>query len=110
MASFALVAIALLGTAGSALAQDAKVQQGQKVYTDQKCSLCHAVAGKGNAKGPLDGVGAKLSADDIRGWLTDAKGMAAKTKATRKPEMKQYTLNKDDADALVTYLQTLKSK
>jgi mono/diheme cytochrome c family protein len=49
-------------------AQDAKVQQGQKVYTDQKCSICHSIGGRRNAKGPLDDAGAKLSADAIRQW------------------------------------------
>jgi len=34
--------------------------------------------------------------------------MTAKTKATRKPEMKAYALPKDDVDALVAYLTTLK--
>ena len=53
---------------------------------------------------------AKLSADDIRAWIVDAKGMTAKTKAARKPEMKAYTLPKDDVDALVAYLPTLKKK
>ena len=90
-----------------AAAQDAKAK-GEKVYTDQKCSLCHSIAGKGNAKGPLDEVGKKLSADEIRQWITDAKAMTAKTHATRKPEMKQYTLPKEDVDALVAYLSTLK--
>jgi mono/diheme cytochrome c family protein len=94
--------------AAAAAAQDAKVAKGQQVYTDQKCSLCHSIAGKGNAKGPLDNVGGKLSADEIRSWITDAKGMTAKTKATRKPEMKMYTLAKDDVDALVAYLSSLK--
>jgi mono/diheme cytochrome c family protein len=97
-----------IGVATAAAAQDAKVAKGQQVYTDQKCSLCHSIAGKGNAKGSLDGVGTKLSADEIRSWITDAKGMTAKTKATRKPEMKAYTLPKDDVDALVAYLTTLK--
>ena len=97
-----------IGVATAAAAQDAKVAKGQQVYADQKCSLCHSIAGKGNAKGSLDGVGTKLSADEIRSWITDAKGMTAKTKATRKPEMKAYTLPKDDVDALVAYLTTLK--
>ena len=97
-----------IGVATAAAAQDAKVAKGQQVYTDQKCSLCHSIAGKGNAKGSLDGVGTKLSADEIRSWITDAKGMTAKTKATRKPEMKAYTLPKDDVDALVAYLSSLK--
>jgi len=108
----ATVMIAVLSVAIPALAaaQDPKVAKGEKVFTDQKCSLCHSVGGHGNAKGPLDDVGSKLSADEIRQWVTDAKGMTAKTKATRKPEMKQFNLPKDDVDAVVAYLQTLKKK
>jgi uncharacterized protein (TIGR01732 family) len=34
--------------------------------------VCHSIAGAGNKKGPLDKVGTKLSADDIRAWITDA--------------------------------------
>jgi mono/diheme cytochrome c family protein len=108
MRAFVLTLGLCIGVATSAAAQDAKVAKGQQVYTDQKCSLCHSIAGKGNAKGSLDGVGTKLSADEIRSWITDAKGMTAKTKATRKPEMKAYTLPKDDVDALVAYLSSLK--
>lgn len=101
-------AIALaLGMAATAVAQDANAK-GEKLFADQKCSLCHSIAGKGNAKGSLDGVGGKLSADEIRGWIIDAKGMTAKTKPTRKPEMKAYSLPKDDVDALVAYLSSLK--
>jgi len=101
-----LFACATLGISSLASAQDAK--KGEEVYTAQKCSTCHSIAGKGNAKGSLDGVGSQLTADEIRSWITDAKGMAAKTKATRKPDMKQYTLPKDDVDALVAYLSSLK--
>ena len=97
-----------LGLAASAGAQDAKVAQGEKLFVDQKCTLCHSVGDKGNKKGALDGVATKLKADEIREWIVDAKGMTAKTKATRKPEMKAYALPKDDVDALVAYLSTLK--
>jgi mono/diheme cytochrome c family protein len=108
MRSAVMTAVLCLGVAAAAAAQDAKVTKGQQVFTDQKCSLCHAIGDKGNKKGPLDGVASRLSADEIRSWITDAKGMTAKTKATRKPEMKAYTLPKDDVDALVAYLTTLK--
>jgi mono/diheme cytochrome c family protein len=108
--AFAAAAMLIAASSAPVFAQDAKVQHGQKVYTDQKCSLCHSIGGHGNAKGPLDNVGGKLTADELRQWVTDAKSMTAKTKATRKPEMKQYTLPKDDVDALVAYLQTQKSK
>jgi mono/diheme cytochrome c family protein len=97
-----------VGLAATVSAQDAKVAKGEALFTEQKCTLCHAIGDKGNKKGPLDGVGTKLKADEIRGWLTDAKGMAAKAKATRTPAMKQYTLAKDDVDALVAYLGSLK--
>jgi mono/diheme cytochrome c family protein len=97
-----------VGLAATAAAQDVKVTQGEKLFVDQKCTLCHSVGDKGNKKGALDGVAAKLKADEIREWIVDAKGMTAKTKATRKPEMKAYTLAKDDVDALVAYLSTLK--
>src|SRR3974377_1095838 len=104
-----IVGLALcIGFAATVAAQDAKVAKGEKVYADQKCSLCHSIGDKGNKKGPLDGVGTKYSADDLRQWIVDAKGMTAKTKATRKPQRKNYTLPKDDVDALVAYMQTLK--
>jgi mono/diheme cytochrome c family protein len=90
----------------TAAAQDAA--RGEKVYAEQKCSVCHSIAGKGNAKGALDGIATKLKPDDIRAWLVDAKGMTAKTKATRKPEMRAYSLPKEDVDALVAFLMTLK--
>jgi hypothetical protein len=34
--------------------------------------------------------------------------MTATTKATRKPEMKAFTLPKEDVDALVAYLSAIK--
>jgi mono/diheme cytochrome c family protein len=107
MRSIVLAIMVTVGVVSFASAQDAKAK-GAKVFADQKCSLCHSVAGKGNAKGALDAVGSKLSADEIRNWITDAKGMTVKMKTTRKPDMKAYTLPKDDVDALVAYLSALK--
>jgi mono/diheme cytochrome c family protein len=102
---------ALLAFAGTASAQN--VAKGKQVFTDQKCSMCHAVAGQGNAKGPLDGIGSKLTADEIRQWITDPATMAAKAKADRKPAMSTMaprfkSMSKDDLDALVAYVSSLK--
>ena len=83
-------------------AQDAATQ-GANVFTAQKCVLCHSVADKGNKKNPLDGVGKKLSAEDIRKWIVTPKAMNADAK------MKAYpNLPPKDLDALVAYLLTLK--
>jgi mono/diheme cytochrome c family protein len=96
-----------VGVAATAAALDAKAK-GDQLFADQKCTLCHSIGEKGNKKGPLDGVGSKLSASEIREWITDAKGMTAKMKTTRKPEMKAYSLPKEDVDALAAYLGSLK--
>ena len=92
-----------------AIAQD-DVKKGQAVYTAQKCQVCHAVAGKGSKANPLDGVGAKLSADDIKQWITHPTEAAAKAKSTKKPPMpaKYGSLPAADLDALVAYMLSLK--
>jgi cytochrome c2 len=108
----ALACGALLAIAGSALAQDAKaVERGKQVFAEQKCKLCHSIAGVGNPKGVLDDVGSKNDAATLKQWLTDPKGMAAKAAATRKPPMKSFgTLPAADLDALVAYLSSLKKQ
>ena len=81
---------------------------GRQIFETQKCSLCHAVAGKGNAKGALDGVGKKYPAADLKLWITQPAEMAKKHNATRKPPMKSFaSLPAADVDALVAYLQSL---
>jgi mono/diheme cytochrome c family protein len=105
------VVFALIASAGIATAQDAaQVKKGQEVYTAQKCQVCHAIAGKGGKANPLDGVGAKLSADDTKQWITHPVEAAAKAKSTKKPPMpaKYGTLPAADLDALVAYMQSLK--
>jgi mono/diheme cytochrome c family protein len=100
----------VLSLAGVASAGAQDVARGAKVYAAQKCSICHSVAGKGNAKGSLDGVGTKLSAEDIHAWIVDPAGMTAKSNAARKPPMpaKYKALPKEDLDGLVAYLASLK--
>ena len=106
MRRISLGMLMVLAATAAAAAQDSAA--GAKIFADQKCSVCHSIAGKGNAKGPLDDVGTKLSAADIRAWIEDAPGMTAKTNAPRKPAMKAYSLAKPDVDNLVAYLSTLK--
>jgi mono/diheme cytochrome c family protein len=102
------LAAGLIGS--SAAAQDtAAIERGQKVYTANKCQTCHSIEGKGAKKGPLDGVGSKLSEDEIRQWIVNAPEMTKKTGAKRKPVMKNYAhLSKEDVDGLVAYMMSLK--
>lgn len=87
----------------------AQVDKGEAVYAAQKCSICHALGGKGQAKGPLDEVGSKLTAAEIREWIVNPAEMTKKHNATRKPLMRAYpNLPKDDLDALVAFLAAKK--
>jgi mono/diheme cytochrome c family protein len=97
--------------AGLPLAQDAKqMERAQKVYAEKKCANCHSIAGKGNKKGPLDGVGSKLSEAEVREWMVNPVEMTKKTKSTRKPPMKASTYTPEDLDAIVAYMMSLKKK
>lgn len=109
--ALAVLAVSL-ATTQLAFAQDkAQIEHGMKAYTEQKCSICHSIAGKGNAKGALDDVGSKLMPEEIRAWLVNPAEMTKKTKADRKPPMRAYAnLSKEDLDGLVAYMSSLKKK
>ncbi len=106
-----LAVVALIGSplAAPSAAAQTPAEKGAAVFAAQKCSLCHSLDGKGNAKGVLDGVGTKLTAAEIRQWIVTPAEMAAKANATRKPAMKAFpNLAKDDLDALVAFLSSKK--
>ena len=108
--SVALMFGTMLALPQLASAQDA-VAKGAGLFASQKCSVCHSVEGKGNAKGPMEGVGSKYTAAELHQWLDDPAAMSAKIKATRKPPMKSYkSMSQADKDALVAWMQTLKKK
>ena len=96
------------------VAQDAKlVDQGKKLYDANKCSDCHTIGGKGGRltkQHPLDGVGTKLSAADIKKWFTATAEMEAKVEKPSKLKMtsKKYKFSEAEADALTAYALTLK--
>ena len=108
-----IVCVCLLSFCVAAMvsAQDPKAR-GEKIFAERKCGRCHSIAGNGNMDGPLDDIGARLPADEIREWITDPKAVIARTASQfrkhRKPDMEQYTLPKEEIDALVRYLSSLK--
>jgi len=99
-----------LGAAAPVFAAGQDAAKGKEVYAAQKCSTCHSIAGEGKKTNPLDGVGGKLSAAEIKEWIVNPKEMTTKTKSTKKPVMpaKYSKLPPADVDALVAYMQSLK--
>jgi cytochrome c2 len=108
-----VIAMAAIFTA-PAFAQDTKldpklVQQGQKVFAENKCTMCHSVEGKGNKAGVLDGVGSRRTEAEIREWLVSPAEMMKKAKPEPKRKVIQHPkLSPENLDALVTYLRSLR--
>ena len=105
------VVLAMLGAPQTVPAvRQSQVDAGRKVYERAKCVTCHQIAKRGNSRYPLDGVASRLSAADLRRWLTEPAAMEAALPtmpAIRMSAMK-YRLSAEDVDALVAYLETLK--
>ena len=97
----------------SGIVKSGIVESGRKAYEARKCGTCHMVAGKGNIRFPLDGVGGRLSLADLRRWLTDTaemEGALPRLPAVRMSEWMATNrrINARDSDALVAYLASLK--
>ncbi len=82
----------------------AQIERGKQVYEARRCRVCHSIEGVGNIRSPLDGVGSRLSEDDVRKWIVAPGEMDPKV---RKRPTK---LSKDDLEALVAYMMSLEEK
>lgn len=84
---------------------EALVPRGIEVYAAQRCAACHSIAGVGNKKSPLDGVGSKLSPDQLRKWIVAPREMDPKVRKRAYDK-----LAPKDLDALVMYMRSLTKK
>jgi mono/diheme cytochrome c family protein len=85
------------------------IDAGNQIYQQQLCARCHSIAGEGNPRNPLDGVGARRTADELRDWIIGADVLQG-TLPERAFTVKQAygELSGGDLDALVTYMQSLR--
>ncbi len=99
---FVIVTVAMVLLV-SVAAYSADAKAGKEVYAKEKCAMCHSVAGVGGKMSKLDGVGAKLKADELKKWIKTPKEMKADAKMKAYPNIPEKEL-----DDLVAYLLTLK--
>ena len=106
----ALTGLSFLSIATLSAMDGKQVEAGKQLFSTKQCTKCHQIEGRGNKANKLDGVASKVSADDMKKWLTSPKEMEAKLDHKPKVKMssKKPTLTNTDIDALVAYLQTLK--
>lgn len=90
---------------------DAEAERGRAVYTEQGCSSCHSIAGRGNPRHVLDGVGARREPGELREWATGT-GNATRelSSAVLRQKAKYRELPENDLKALTHYLASLRGK
>jgi mono/diheme cytochrome c family protein len=105
-----LVGAGLIALTGLLAQAPEQVDAGRKIYESEKCRTCHQIDGQGNRLFPLDGVGARLTADEIRRWFTHTVEMenARPRRPAIRMSSRKYNFSDTDLDALVAYLLTLK--
>jgi mono/diheme cytochrome c family protein len=81
------------------------IEAGRVVYAEQSCARCHSIGGRGNPRSPLDGVGARLSEEEIRRWITPSP-TPAKGFQSRHAKLE---LTIPQREALLAYLRSLRN-
>ncbi len=88
-----------------------KIAIGKNIFETQGCPHCHAIAGQGNPRLPLDTVGSRRSATAIRQWIIAGDEVKGQISAGIVQVKQSYRrLPADELDALVIYLQSIAAK
>ncbi|HSM61292.1 MAG TPA: cytochrome c [Longimicrobiales bacterium] len=89
-------------------APPSSVERGHRVYDASGCSLCHAVAGRGNPRNPLDGVGTRRDREGLRAWIVAEAAVADSLSPSALRRKRSYgSLPEEDLEALIDYLASL---
>lgn len=86
-----------------------RIEAGREVYRQQTCARCHSIAGEGNSRNPLDKVGARRSAEELRDYITGADTLqGVLPERVFKLKHAYGALPDDDIKAVVIYMQSLR--
>ena len=77
------------------------VPSGRDLFDKLSCSACHSIAGSGNTSFPLDGIGSRRTASELKKQILSPVAGSA---------MPATTASEAEIDSLISYLVTLKSR
>lgn len=88
-----------------------EIARGRALYAEQGCASCHAIAGDGNPRHPLDEVGGRYTGAELRQWITGA-GPASErlSPAVLRRKQRYQSLRPDEVDSLTAYLTSVAPK
>jgi mono/diheme cytochrome c family protein len=91
-------------------ADAAVLAAGREAYARHGCAGCHAIAGEGNPRFPLDGVGARLAPPALRDWIVASEAVRPQLPASAARLKQRYAaLPPEELQALVDYLASLRA-
>jgi cytochrome c2 len=107
MAKYAALALMVcLASSLSVAALGADAKRGEELYGKHNCKACHSIAGvPAKNKFPLDGAGARLTAELMMKWIRTPQEMK---KGTTMPTFPAAKISDTDLADIVAYLLTLK--
>lgn len=83
--------------------------RGRAVFLAEGCAGCHAVAGQGNPRNPLDGVGRRRTAAELRAWTVGAEALAdSLPPSVLRTKQAYQRMEPADLAALLGYLGSLR--
>ena len=92
--------------APAAAPDQAQGRAGKEIYGREGCARCHSIAGEGSPRSPLDGVGERLSAEEIRKWIVASPELEDELSGRVFRAKQAYgKLPEAELAALVAYLQ-----
>lgn len=91
--------------------QPSATDAGRKIFESRNCGTCHSVAGTGNPRNPLDGVGSRLDIEQLRDWTTGTGSASNSLSAGVRGRKARYSeMSQAEMEALLHYLSALKSE
>jgi len=88
----------------------AEAERGRALFVQHGCATCHSIAGAGNPRNPLDGVGSRRDAEAMRDWILGTGAAAGQLPVTvRRRKERFQQLPAEDLNALVAYMASLKT-
>lgn len=97
-------------TEASVAAPDpALIVRGRALVEREGCLRCHAIAGEGNPRNPLDGIGGRRDARGIRQWIVADPAISdGLSPGVAQAKQRYQGLPEADLATIVAYLQGLR--
>lgn len=95
----------------TSMPENPAMTDGRSLYEAKQCGTCHSINGVGNPRHPLDGVGGRLNAAELRDAITGSGSIgSALSKTVRQRKARYAEMQAEEMTSLIAYLSSLEKK